>query len=161
MPWSGGVFTRTNGVYTGSTVWNSDKAAGVKIVSGRHDTHDQDLAQGINNCLAKDGTNAMTANIQMAGYRLVGLSNGANPNESATFGQTITAITWETNTILLTRAAGNLSIVPTLANITAALGFTPFNAASAGTFATKNQTVSTAAPSGTPADGAVWFRYTP
>lgn len=61
MAWSGGVFTRTNGVYTGSTVWAQDAAAAVKITSARHDTHDQDLASGINACMAKDGSNTVTA----------------------------------------------------------------------------------------------------
>lgn len=58
MPWSGGVFTRTNGTYTGTTVWQQDAAAGVKVTSARHDTHDQDLSDGISACLRKDLTNA-------------------------------------------------------------------------------------------------------
>jgi hypothetical protein len=61
MPWSGGVYTRTNGTYNGSTVWASDAAASIKIQSSRHDTHDQDLANGINACVAKDGSNTVTA----------------------------------------------------------------------------------------------------
>lgn len=60
MPWSGGVFTRTNGTYNGPTVWATDAANNVKIMSGRHDTHDQDLASGINACVAKDGSNTVT-----------------------------------------------------------------------------------------------------
>lgn len=55
MSWSGGVFTRGNGVYTGSLVWTSDAGAGVEIRADRHDTHDQDLAEGINACLNKNG----------------------------------------------------------------------------------------------------------
>ena len=55
MGWSSGVFTRSNGVYTGAAVWTSDAGAGVKILSSRHDTHDQDLAAGINACLHKGG----------------------------------------------------------------------------------------------------------
>lgn len=61
MPWSGGVFTRTNGTYNGPTVWATDAANNVKIMSGRHDTHDQDLASGINACVAKDGSNTITS----------------------------------------------------------------------------------------------------
>lgn len=57
MAWSGGTFTRTNGVNSGATTWATDAAAGVKIVDTRHDTHDQDLATGINQCLNKDGSN--------------------------------------------------------------------------------------------------------
>ena len=55
MAWSAGVFTRTNGTYTGTGVWTSDAAASVKITATRHDTHDQDLAAGINACLHKGG----------------------------------------------------------------------------------------------------------
>jgi hypothetical protein len=57
MAWSGGTFTRTNGVNTGATTWATDAAAGVKIRSDRHDTHDQDLATGIDACINKDGSN--------------------------------------------------------------------------------------------------------
>jgi hypothetical protein len=57
MAWASGAFTRTNGTNTGSTLWNSDKTDGTKITSSRHDTHDQDLADGINASVTKDGAN--------------------------------------------------------------------------------------------------------
>ena len=57
MAFSSGAFTRTNGTNTGSTLWAADKAAGIKITSSHHDTHDQDLADGINSCVMKAGTN--------------------------------------------------------------------------------------------------------
>lgn len=69
MGWNGsGTFTRTNGDNTGSTTWQQDKADGDKILASRHDTHDQDLADGINSCLAKNGENSMTANLDMGGF---------------------------------------------------------------------------------------------
>ena len=55
MAWSSGTFTRTNGVYSGTLVWTNDAAASVKITAARHDSHDQDLAAGINACLHKGG----------------------------------------------------------------------------------------------------------
>lgn len=55
MPWSGGTFGRTNGTYSGAAVWQSDLGASVKIVASRHDTHDKDLADGINACIHKGG----------------------------------------------------------------------------------------------------------
>lgn len=58
MAWSGGVFTRTNGTYSGASVWASDQSASISIVPSRHDTHDLDLATGINQCVNKDGSNA-------------------------------------------------------------------------------------------------------
>ncbi len=68
MGWSGGSFSRTNGTHTGTTVWQQDEAALVNIEADIHDTHDQDLADGINACLAKDGSNAMTGNLDLGGY---------------------------------------------------------------------------------------------
>lgn len=69
MPWSGQTFERTDGTRTGATVWDQARVAGVKIVSNDHDTHDQDIAGGITDCLRKSGGNAATANIPMGGFR--------------------------------------------------------------------------------------------
>lgn len=60
MPWSGGVFTGTNGVFSGTGIWAKDAAAGTKITAAHHDTHDDDVTSGINACLAKDGSNVIT-----------------------------------------------------------------------------------------------------
>lgn len=68
MAWSGGTYTRSNGVYSGSGVWAQDRDAAVKILAARHDTHDQDLATGINTCLTKDGQNSPTANLPMGNF---------------------------------------------------------------------------------------------
>ncbi|MFX4813528.1 hypothetical protein ABTB60_19025, partial [Acinetobacter baumannii] len=77
MPWQGGTFSRTNGVNTGATVWQEDRNDGTKIRADRHDTHDQDIAGGINSTLTKDGTNSPTANLPMATYRHTGVGNAA------------------------------------------------------------------------------------
>lgn len=50
MGWSGGAFSR----FFGSTGWSDDKSAGTNIVATRHDTHDQDISDGINACLTRD-----------------------------------------------------------------------------------------------------------
>lgn len=72
MAWNGsGAFTRGNGVYTGASVWQQDAAAEVDIEADRHDTHDQDLAAGINACLAKNGENAMTGDLNMGSHDIV------------------------------------------------------------------------------------------
>jgi hypothetical protein len=77
MAWSGGTFTRTNGVNTGATAWATDAAAGVKILAARHDTHDQDLAVGINQCANKDGSNA-TGVFQNSTIHLLTSVSGTN-----------------------------------------------------------------------------------
>lgn len=64
MPRNGttGVYTRTDGTRTGTTVWTQAKNAGVKIVSSGHDTHDQDIATALNDCLTQDNKIKPTAN---------------------------------------------------------------------------------------------------
>jgi hypothetical protein len=77
MSWNGsGVFTRTDGTRTGSTTWTKAKNASVKILSVDHDTHDQDLADGIQACLAKNGENSMTANLNMGTNKFSNYGNG-------------------------------------------------------------------------------------
>jgi hypothetical protein len=127
MAWSGGVFTRTNGVYSGATVWAQDNAAAVKIVYGRHDTHDQDIAQGVNACLNKNGQNSPTASIDWGGFKITNMAVGSAVTDSATYGQTITAAAFSAGTLTLTRNAGNLTAAMALADIVAALGYTPSN----------------------------------
>lgn len=87
MPWSSGTFSRTNGTNSGSTTWTQDKAGGTKIVADRHDTHDQDLATGINNCLTKDGQNTATANLPMGGNKHTDIADGTSRTQYASIGQ--------------------------------------------------------------------------
>ena len=82
-----GTFVRNNGTFTGSTVWASDSGAGVGIVTNRHDTHDQDLATGLSNCICKDGQTTVTANIPMSTFKFTGLGNGSSRTDSAALGQ--------------------------------------------------------------------------
>lgn len=87
MPWIGSTFTRTNGSYSGATVWTQDAAAGVQIVTSNHDTHDQDLATGINACVNKNGANAATADLPMGGFKHTNVANAVARNQYATLGQ--------------------------------------------------------------------------
>jgi hypothetical protein len=87
MPWSGGSFTRTNGVHTGSTLWVQDRDAGTKILATRHDTHDQDLADGINDTLEKSGSNAATGNLDIGSNRLTLVADGTAKTDAATVNQ--------------------------------------------------------------------------
>jgi hypothetical protein len=87
MPWSGGSFTRTNGVHTGSTLWVQDRDAGTKILATRHDTHDQDLADGINLTLEKSGSNAATGNLDIGSNRITLVADGTATQDVATINQ--------------------------------------------------------------------------
>ena len=60
MPWNGsGAFSRV----FGSTGWVNDRNASTLILATRHDTHDQDLSDGINLCITKDGQSKPAATI--------------------------------------------------------------------------------------------------
>lgn len=87
MPWTSGIFTRTNGVNTGATLWDKDRQDGTKIRSDRHDTHDQDLADGLNAALHKGRQNAATANLPMGGFRHTGVGSATARDQYAAVAQ--------------------------------------------------------------------------
>lgn len=104
MPWNTGVFTATNGVFTGTGIWAKDAAAGTKITAAHHDTHDDDLAAGINACVAKDGSNVLTI------LNLSGTVNSASGIIKV--GTLVLASTFGTNNAFF-GGAGNLSLTAT------------------------------------------------
>jgi hypothetical protein len=81
MAWSGGTFTRAN------PTWASDAAGKLGIEPGRHDAQDNDFTTGINQCINKDGSNAMTGNLNLNTNKIVGLANGTNSTDAASWGQ--------------------------------------------------------------------------
>ena len=93
MAWSGGNFSRTDGTRTGGTVWTQAKAASVKILSVDHDTHDQDLATGINQCWNRDGSNTPSANLGMNTKKFTALAAGTSAGDSLRYEQFFPFIT--------------------------------------------------------------------
>lgn len=87
MPWSGSTFSRTNGVNSGADTWEQDRDEPVNILASRHDDHDQDLADGINACLKKDGGNTATADIPMGGFKLTSLGAATTNGHAVRFDQ--------------------------------------------------------------------------
>ena len=88
MPWNGaGEFRRNNGATNGPTTWRETEAAGRRIRTDDHDTHDEDLAQGLENCVARDGQNSPTANLPMAGRRHTGVQDAQDDSDYAAWGQ--------------------------------------------------------------------------
>jgi hypothetical protein len=81
MPWTGSSpnqnFQRTDGTRTGEDTWKDADNAGVKILSSDHDTHDEDIADGLSACLKKDGGNQATADISMGGFKLTNLGDAS------------------------------------------------------------------------------------
>lgn len=69
MGWNGsGTFNRTDGTRTGTQVWQDADSAGVKIRADDHDTHDQDIADGLENTVAIDGQNTTTTDNAILRY---------------------------------------------------------------------------------------------
>lgn len=85
MPWSGGSFTR---IYN----WVDDKNAGIPITASRMDGDSDDFASGINNCIAKDGSNTPTSAMNWGNFRLTGLGPGTNLTDAANIQQVQTGI---------------------------------------------------------------------
>ena len=82
MTWDGnGTYSRTNGTNTGATLWNADAAAGTKITTARHDTHDEDIATAITACLTKNMETKPTADFV--------------PNVTTTYDLGTTSLKWE------------------------------------------------------------------
>lgn len=73
MPWVSGSYTKGNSATGG---WTGDASLGIGIEAGRHDTQDNDFATGINNCLAKDGSNAATGNLDLGNHKITNLAGG-------------------------------------------------------------------------------------
>lgn len=68
---------RTDGVRSGSDVHEQQRIAGVKVRSDLTDTELEDLATAIENCVARDGQNAASANLPMGGYKHTGVATGS------------------------------------------------------------------------------------
>lgn len=84
MAWAGGTYSKGNSATGG---WTGDASLGIGIEAGRHDTQDNDFATGINNCIAKDGQNAATADLPMGGFKHTNVANASARNNYAAVGQ--------------------------------------------------------------------------
>lgn len=95
MGWLSGVFTRAGTVHTGSTVWADSAGDGdATISSTEHDDHDQDLADGINACLNKDGSNAWTGDLDAGGtFHITSLAEGAATGDSGRWDEDVASLT--------------------------------------------------------------------
>lgn len=67
--------------------WVTDKANGIKIVASRMDGEFDNIANGLSNCITKDGQTIITANIPLANYKLSGLGSGSARTDSINLGQ--------------------------------------------------------------------------
>jgi len=76
-----GTFNRTNGTNSGSDTWEQDRDEPVAILASRHDLHDQDIADGLTNCITKDGQTTPTADLPMGGFQHTGCGAPTDEDE--------------------------------------------------------------------------------
>ena len=93
MGWDGsGNFTRTDGNRVGSTTWAQARDAGALINAPDADHHDQDVADGLENCITKDGQNSPSANLPMNAKKHTGVADAAAATEYAAYGQLLALV---------------------------------------------------------------------
>ena len=81
MGWDGsGNFNRTDGNRTGSTTWAQARDAAVLVNAPDADIHDQDVADGLENCVTKDGQNSPSANLPMNSKKHTGVGGRGGRN---------------------------------------------------------------------------------
>lgn len=72
----------SNGNFSRVMNWTSDYENGIEIVCDRHDSEDDNFAQGLNECFCRDGRAAATGNFKMGNYKITGLANGESTNDA-------------------------------------------------------------------------------
>ena len=89
MPWNGaGNFSRTNGVNSGTEVWQDDRDTVGTILADRQDVHDQDIADGLNIALTKDGQSwPPTVDLNLGNFKFTSCDDAAQRNQFATYKQ--------------------------------------------------------------------------
>ncbi len=77
MPFTSGVFSRIHN-------WVADRDSGIKVRADRMDAELDGFAAGLSNCLLKDGTQTVTANLPFNGKRLTGVADPVDAQDGAT-----------------------------------------------------------------------------
>lgn len=89
-----GTVTRRDGSgRQGRDLWDQNRRADVDIEAGLHDSHDNDLADIIQQNIDGGGRNQPTANLPMGGNKHTGVGEATAANEYATKGQLDNATT--------------------------------------------------------------------
>ena len=89
MPWSGGTFTPTNGMFQGDTLWTQAAAANENVRADRFDSFSGDLALALNNVLTRDGQNAPSSDLPMGGHQHTNVADATDRAHYAAYGQVL------------------------------------------------------------------------
>lgn len=124
MAFSGGVFSR---IYS----WISDANSNIPITASRMDAEMDGMATGLSTCILKDGTQVITADLPMAGFKHTNVGAATARNQYATVagsqdnsyiwagtaGGTANAITISTSPVTTTLVTGrSLKFISSAAN---------------------------------------------
>lgn len=82
-----GTYTRTDGTYSGSTLYQQRDANSDKIDADLMDAAANDIADALTESLAKDGQTDPTANLPMAGFKHTGAADSASLQDYVTVNQ--------------------------------------------------------------------------
>lgn len=118
MGWSGGTYTRQGAVHSGSELWQDSAGDGdATISSSEHDTHDEDLASGINACLNKDGSNAMTGDMNAGSNVITLLAAGAATGNSGRWDEDVSGVSLDGTTLHIEYNGAKADVTVDLASV--------------------------------------------
>jgi uncharacterized small protein (DUF1192 family) len=81
-----------NGNFKRVKNWRDDAQADIKIMADRHDEEDDNFAEGLSQCLTRDGKGKLSDNFDFNNYKGVSLRAGAKLNDAANVEQVINGI---------------------------------------------------------------------
>jgi len=79
--------------------WEQDRLDDIEIVSDRHDEEDDNFAEGLSQCVLRDGRAALTDNMNAGNNRIQNLKAGAASTDAINKGQMDSAISSANSTI--------------------------------------------------------------
>lgn len=103
-----------NGNFVRVHNWEQDRLNNIEIASDRHDEEDDNFADGLSQCVVRDGRSAMTGNLKMGSYRITGLGSGTASTDAVNKSQLDTkqnTITGAASTIAGSNLTSNRALV--------------------------------------------------
>ena len=77
----------SNGNFTRVHNWEEDRQNDIDIVSDRHDEEDDNFADGLSQCLVRDGRAPMAGDLKMGSYQIKNLAAGSALTDAVNRGQ--------------------------------------------------------------------------
>lgn len=79
--------------------WEQDRIDDIEIVSDRHDEEDDNFAEGLSQCLLRDGRSALSGNLNAGNNKIQNLTNGTASKDAVNKGQMDSAISSASSTL--------------------------------------------------------------